>query len=35
MMDKLRAVGVTDVHSQDLDLPPQWMPASWEVTASG
>jgi hypothetical protein len=35
VMDKLRAVGVTDVHSQDLDLPPQWMPVSWEVTASG
>jgi len=35
VMDKLRAVGVTDVHREDLDLPPQWMPASWEVIASG
>lgn len=35
MLDKLRAIGVTDVHSEALDLPPQWMPASWEVTASG
>ncbi len=27
LMDKLRAVGVSDVHSQDLDLPPRAMDA--------
>jgi Peptidase family M28 len=35
MTAQLRRIGVTDVHTQDLDLPPQWMPKSWEVTASG
>ena len=33
MMDKLRKIGVSDVQSQALDLPAQWTPVSWEVTA--
>jgi hypothetical protein len=35
-MDKLRAAGVTDVHQVPLDLPPQIVSKSWEVSvASG
>jgi Peptidase family M28 len=35
MMDKFRQIGLSDVRAQSFDLPPQWMPASWSVTASG
>jgi hypothetical protein len=35
MENKLRSFGITDVRSQPFDLPAQWMPASWEATASG
>src|SRR5262249_41549990 len=28
-------LGLADVHQQVFDLPPQWMPKSWSVTASG
>jgi peptidase M28-like protein len=34
LLDKFRNIGLSDVHEQPLDLPPQWMPASWTVTAS-
>jgi Peptidase family M28 len=34
MMGKFRAAGLTDVRQQLFDLPPQWMPQSWAVTAS-
>jgi len=35
LLAKLRAIGLTDVREQPLDLPPQWMPQSWSVVASG
>ena len=31
---KFRALGLSDVRIQHLDLPPQWMPQSWGVTMS-
>jgi peptidase M28-like protein len=34
LLEKFRGIGLSDVHEQSLDLPPQWMPASWAVTAS-
>jgi hypothetical protein len=34
MLDKFNQIGLTDVHEQSLDLPPQWMPQSWSVVAS-
>src|SRR5579864_1863478 len=34
MVQKFRAIGLTDVHEQYFDLPPQWMPKSWTVTLS-
>lgn len=34
MMEKFRAFGLSDVHEQYFDLPPQWMPQSWSVVAS-
>jgi hypothetical protein len=34
LMAKLRALGLTEVHEQYFDLPPQWMPQSWNVVAS-
>jgi len=37
LMEKLRALGLSDVHEQYFDLPPQWMPRAWSValTAGG
>jgi hypothetical protein len=35
MMDKFRQIGLADVREQRFDLPPQWMPQSWSVVASG
>ncbi|HEY6211075.1 MAG TPA: M28 family peptidase, partial [Vicinamibacterales bacterium] len=37
LMDRLKAIGLSDVREQEFDLPPQWMPRSWSVavTASG
>jgi hypothetical protein len=35
MMQKFRQIGLTDVHEQYFDLPPQWMPKSWSVAVSG
>ena len=34
MMQKLRALGMTDVREQAIDLAPQWFPQSWSVTAT-
>jgi hypothetical protein len=34
MMDKFRAIGLSDVREQYFDLPPQWLPDSWSVVAS-
>ena len=34
MADKLRAVGLSDVRIQDLDLAPQWFPGDYRVTVS-
>jgi hypothetical protein len=34
LAEKFRDVGLADVREQSLDLPPQWMPMSWSVTAS-
>ena len=34
MLAKFRQIGLSDVHAQSLDLPPQWMPQSWSVVAS-
>jgi hypothetical protein len=31
---KFKAIGLGDVHIQPLDLTPQWMPGSWEVSLS-
>jgi hypothetical protein len=32
LMQKFRQIGLSDVHEQYFDLPPQWMPTSWSVT---
>jgi hypothetical protein len=32
LMERFRRLGLTDVHEQAFDLPPQWMPRSWSVT---
>jgi len=34
MLDKFRKIGLSDVHEQSMDLPPQWSPTAWSVTAS-
>jgi hypothetical protein len=34
LMDRFKAAGLSDVREQPFDLPPQWMPQSWSVTAS-
>jgi hypothetical protein len=34
LMDKFKAAGLADVREQPFDLPPQWMPQSWSVSAS-
>src|SRR5665213_2740235 len=34
MQDKLKTIGLTDVHEQMFDLPPQWMPHDWSVVIS-
>jgi hypothetical protein len=34
LLEKFRKIGLADVHEQPMDLPPQWMPTSWTVTAS-
>jgi hypothetical protein len=35
MQDKFKSFGLSDVHIQPFDLPPQWMPQSWDVSATG
>ena len=35
VVEKFKKFGLTDVHIQPFDLPPQWMPQSWEITATG
>ena len=32
--DKFRKIGLADIHQQMFDLPEQWLPSSWNVTAS-
>jgi len=34
MLAKFRQFGLTEVHEQMFDLPPQWMPQSWNIAAS-
>ena len=34
MLDKFRQIGLSEVHEQSFDLPPQWMAQSWNVSAS-
>jgi len=34
-MDKLKQAGVTDIHQEQLDLPPQAVTKSWNVTVEG
>jgi hypothetical protein len=34
LLDRFRALGLTDVREQPFDLPPQWMPQAWTVSAS-
>ncbi len=34
MLDKFKKAGLSDVRQQSFDLPPQWMPQSWSVSAS-
>jgi Peptidase family M28 len=34
MQDKFKQFGLSDIHEQMFDLPPQWMPQSWSVSAS-
>jgi len=34
LMQKFRQIGLSDVHEQPFDLPPQWMPRSWSVVLS-
>ena len=34
MMERFRKIGLSDVHEQYFDLPPQWMPKSWSVVLS-
>jgi hypothetical protein len=35
LADRFKAIGLSDVREQRFDLPPQWMPQSWGVSASG
>jgi hypothetical protein len=32
---KFKEIGLEDVHKQSFDLPPQWFPTHWSMTASG
>jgi hypothetical protein len=34
-LKKFTDLGLSDVHLQSFDMVPQWMPQSWEVTATG
>jgi hypothetical protein len=35
LLEKFRKIGLSDVREQSMNLPPQWMPTSWSVTAAG
>jgi hypothetical protein len=35
MLSRFTQMSLTDVHVQSFDLAPQWMPQSWEITATG
>ena len=35
LVEKFKKIGLSDVHLQSFDLAPQWMPQSWEITATG
>ena len=35
LAEKFKRAGIQDVRVQPFDLPPQWMPSSWSVSASG
>src|SRR5262245_54080722 len=35
MMEKFKQNGLSDIHMQPFDLPPQWMAQSWSVNATG
>jgi hypothetical protein len=35
LLEKFKKIGLSDAHEQSLDLPPQWMPQSWSVSATG
>ena len=35
LIDNFKRIGLTDVHSQEFDLAPQWLAQSWDVTATG
>ena len=32
---RFRALGLSDIHRQSFNLPPQWVPKNWSVTFSG
>jgi hypothetical protein len=34
LVRRFQQIGLTDVRRQPFDLPPQWMPRSWEMTAT-
>ena len=34
LLENFRKIGLSDVHAQPFDLPPQWMPQSWSVATS-
>jgi hypothetical protein len=35
VVERFKRIGLTDVHVQSFDLPPQWMANSWEISVSG
>ena len=35
LMQNFRKIGLSDVHEQSFDLPPQWMPQSWSASIGG
>lgn len=35
LVDRFKQLGLIDVRLQSFDLPPQWMPQTWTITATG
>ena len=35
LVEKFKRIGLSDIRVQPIDLPPQWMPQSWTITATG